>query len=175
MSSNRRSIVIDGRVTSILLEPAFWRYLDEIARDRGCSWSRYVRQVLHELGDVPNRAAAIKQYLLQRALHENSPASEKLSKAISVRWEWRSGGHKGVFSSEQTLVTIGRVATCDIVLDDDECSRVHAALFRAAGSWWVTDLDSKNGVWIKGERIQSHRLGPRNWVEMGKSRIRLAD
>lgn len=166
--------MIDGRVTSILLEPAFWRYLDKIAENRGCSWSRYARQILYEVGEVPNRAAAIKQYLLERALRGESPGSTDLSEVEAARWEWRSGPHKGTLASERSLLTIGRVDSCDIVLSDDECSRIHAALFTAAGSWWVADLDSKNGIWIEGKRVQSHQLTARQWIEMGKSRVRLA-
>lgn len=174
MTTNRRSILIDGRVTSILLEPAFWRYLDKLAQDRGYSWSRYARLILHEVGEVSNRAAAIKQYLLEQARQWELPDSRGSDRLVSANWEWQSGGGEGVFVSKTSLVTIGRVPSCDIVLDDEECSRTHAALFNVTGSWWVADLDSKNGVWIGEERVRSHELATLQWVELGNTRLRLA-
>ena len=44
-------------------------------------------------------------------------------------------------------VTIGRDRSCDVVLDDDKASRVHARLSPTAdGSFILTDLQSTNGV-----------------------------
>lgn len=43
-------------------------------------------------------------------------------------------------------LTIGRGRSCDLVLDDQRVSRVHARLERGAGGLVVIDLDSTNGI-----------------------------
>lgn len=49
---------------------------------------------------------------------------------------------------------IGRSRSCDIVCDDRSVSRNHATLMRNRdGSWTYTDLHSKNGSYINGEKI----------------------
>ncbi len=55
-------------------------------------------------------------------------------------------------------VTLGRSTECDIHVDDDEASRVHAQLDRSKGYWQLTDQDSTNGVFLNGQRISSHPL-----------------
>jgi sigma-B regulation protein RsbU (phosphoserine phosphatase) len=51
--------------------------------------------------------------------------------------------------------TVGRSNQCDIVLEDPEgvLSRRHAEIFFRGGAWLVTDLTSKHGTWINGNRL----------------------
>jgi class 3 adenylate cyclase len=57
----------------------------------------------------------------------------------------------------------------DVVIDDQEISRRHA-LIRAGGDWLeIEDLDSLNGTWVNGRRIQSARLGPGDVVKIGNT------
>ena len=54
--------------------------------------------------------------------------------------------------------TIGRKAGNDLVLDwDGAVSRHHAELELVAGCWFVTDLDSANGTWVNGKRIETKK------------------
>ena len=54
----------------------------------------------------------------------------------------------------EAIVTIGRDATCDIVLDDPLSSRRHARLVTSRGAVTVENLKSTNGVYVNGERIE---------------------
>ena len=50
---------------------------------------------------------------------------------------------------------IGRAPSCDVVLDSMSVSRNHATLIRNSdGSWTYTDMASKNGSYINGERMR---------------------
>ncbi|MDO4351649.1 MAG: FtsW/RodA/SpoVE family cell cycle protein [Clostridia bacterium] len=50
---------------------------------------------------------------------------------------------------------IGRASSCDVVLDSMSVSRNHATLIRNNdGSWTYTDMASKNGSYINGERMR---------------------
>ncbi len=52
-------------------------------------------------------------------------------------------------------VTLGRVETNDVVLDDGSVSRFHAWLQydERAGQWSLTDAESKNGTWVDGAQL----------------------
>lgn len=51
------------------------------------------------------------------------------------------------------LARIGQGAQNDVVLDDDTVSTKHARLEFTGGAWTLTDLSSKNGTFVNGERL----------------------
>lgn len=59
-----RSIRIQGHATSLRLERAFWRVLDEIAASQGVSVSRFINklhaEVLQHRGDCANFASLLR-------------------------------------------------------------------------------------------------------------------
>ncbi len=61
-----------------------------------------------------------------------------------------------VLRQEQTI--IGRTDECDVTLDDDEVSREHAAIHDVGGTWRLEDLDSANGVFVNGQRVDAYPL-----------------
>jgi serine phosphatase RsbU (regulator of sigma subunit) len=63
--------------------------------------------------------------------------------------------------------TIGRDKSCDIVLDSNSVSRLHARIFRDPfGRWIIEDLESRNGVFIEGERIRVQAILPEQKVDI---------
>lgn len=57
--------------------------------------------------------------------------------------------------------TVGRDATCDIVLDHSSVSRQHARIYRDPfGRWIIEDLGSRNGVIVDGQRVEAHAMSP---------------
>ena len=58
-------------------------------------------------------------------------------------------------------LTMGRGANCDVVLDNDTVSRLHARISQDPfGRWIVEDLESHNGVFVQGQRIKTHVVLP---------------
>lgn len=53
------------------------------------------------------------------------------------------------------VTTIGRWADNDVVIDDRWVSRTHAQIRRQGEQYVVEDLDSKNGTFLNGRRIDS--------------------
>lgn len=71
-------------------------------------------------------------------------------------------------------LTIGRDPDCDIVLDSPEVSRRHAAVTAAGRGFVITD-ESRNGVFVNGERItRSHRLADGDVVRVGDAILRFS-
>ena len=58
-----------------------------------------------------------------------------------------------VFRIEKPRTILGRSNT-DIVLNDSESSREHAAIEVRGTAIFLQDLDSKNGTWVGGKRIE---------------------
>lgn len=74
------------------------------------------------------------------------------------------------FTLEPGRHVLGRSAECDIVLPDPETllSRQHAAVsVEYDGSVTLTDLDSANGTWMAGERVDKVRLNPGDTFKLG--------
>jgi serine/threonine protein kinase len=59
----------------------------------------------------------------------------------------------------KTAITIGRSKTTDFHVLDGAMSRVHAVVAKDAQGWYVADQKSRNGVWIRGERVNRAPLG----------------
>jgi Nif-specific regulatory protein len=65
-------------------------------------------------------------------------------------------------------VTIGRAPTNHIVVKDERCSRSHAEIFLSADRWIVRDLDSRNGTFIDGDRLEEDfTLKPEDVIRIG--------
>ena len=76
------------------------------------------------------------------------------------------------FTLTESSTTIGRHASCDIVLDDDAVSRLHARVERTEGGYALMDLGSVNGLRVNGERTTFHVLVPGDVVHVGDSVLR---
>lgn len=74
----------------------------------------------------------------------------------------------------QSEVVIGRdAATCHVILPHAEVSRRHAKLTHEEDSWWLTDLNSRNGTRVNGQLVQARtRLHDRDEIELaGKVKL----
>ncbi len=82
----------------------------------------------------------------------------------------QGGGRSYALTGDQ--VSIGRATANDIVLKDPRASRMHLRLERKAGSWRLQDLDSANGVFVNGQRVQRAILAPGDLITIGKDVLR---
>ena len=95
------------------------------------------------------------------------PAGKKLSLAVI------SGPDAGkTFAIEKPRVVVGRAGS-DIVLSDAEISRSHAAIEVEDDSVTVFDLESTNGTYFGGERVESAPLDQYGEFEVGGSTLML--
>ena len=54
---------------------------------------------------------------------------------------------------------IGREQGCEVHVDDAGVSRRHAEVARLRGQWIIRDLQSSNGLFVDGERVESAPIG----------------
>jgi hypothetical protein len=62
---------------------------------------------------------------------------------------------------------IGRDATCEVHLADTQVSRRHAEVSRQRGEWIIRDLQSSNGLFVDGQRVEVAALGDGVSVRFG--------
>lgn len=63
---------------------------------------------------------------------------------------------------------VGRRESCDICLRFANVSAHHCQLECDGGYWYVTDLNSRNGVKVNGQRVQRKRLDPGDRFSIAK-------
>jgi len=76
------------------------------------------------------------------------------------------------FAMQQSLATVGRHATNDLVLADPSVSGVHLELTRDGERVHVRDAGSLNGTWLGGHRIIDALLAPGADLVVGATTLR---
>ena len=109
---------------------------------------------------------------VQDYVNTSEPARlQALPAGMRVRFE---ASHGQAWPITKALTILGRVAAvADLVFDDDELSRHHAALSYRAGLFFIEDLDSTNGTFVNGKRVKTAQLSPGDEVRVGSQRLRL--
>ncbi|MAG55428.1 MAG: hypothetical protein CMJ83_03975 [Planctomycetes bacterium] len=100
-----------------------------------------------------------------------------MASRVVLRFYNREDPEKRVFMAElegESLV-IGRAKGCHLPLDDDDVSREHAQLDRVGGFWFVSDLESTNGVVVEGQRVRRAKLGHGSKFRVGDTVIEIRD
>ncbi|GAB4574032.1 MAG: hypothetical protein Kow0077_18540 [Anaerolineae bacterium] len=69
--------------------------------------------------------------------------------------EGEHAGQRVIIDSDEFL--IGRGEDCQLVLTDRAISRHHARIWREGLSYFIEDLESKNGTWLNGEPLEAPR------------------
>jgi len=74
---------------------------------------------------------------------------------------------------ERLPVTLGRGEEAEIRISGERCSRRHARLEETRAGVLLVDLDSRNGTFVKGERIHQALVRPGETFTIGDARLTL--
>ena len=66
-------------------------------------------------------------------------------------------------------MVLGRQADCHLVLDDPKMSRHHARIIQEGGRYVVVDLNSSNGTFLNGVRIEKSTLSMGDRLRLGST------
>jgi predicted DNA-binding ribbon-helix-helix protein len=72
----KRSVVLDGRKTSVSLETGFWEPLKQIAGREGISISRLIERVGNGAGAKQNLSSALRVFVLQYVRQHGDPSPQ---------------------------------------------------------------------------------------------------
>ena len=78
-----------------------------------------------------------------------------------------AGARFELLATEENM--LGRDWDCKIVLNDPQCSRVHACVSRLEDGWWIRDNGSSNGTFVNGQTVNEARLIDGSEVRVGNS------
>ena len=76
-------------------------------------------------------------------------------------------------SVDAETVLVGRGKQTDLRIEDPQASREHCRIERLGNEIFVVDLDSANGTWIGGRKVQRHPLAPGEVVKIGSTSLRI--
>src|SRR5262245_15195922 len=94
--------------------------------------------------------ATIDAAALERRGRDTSPAA-----TLVLRW----GAARTLVDLEHAGgISVGRGAACDVCIDEPSLSRQHARFVRDGTLVKVEDLGARNGVTVRGQRVQSAHL-----------------
>lgn len=68
-------------------------------------------------------------------------------------------------------IKIGRDPSCGMVLKDQEVSRIHLVLKKRGRNYIISDLDSKNGCYINGEKVSNSTIKNGDKILIGNTEI----
>jgi len=70
---------------------------------------------------------------------------------------------------EKSKITLGRGLNVDLTIQDRLSSRLHCSIEFKDNAWHVSDLKSRNGTFVNGERIQDVRLNIGDRIRIGET------
>lgn len=80
-----------------------------------------------------------------------------------------------VIANSGAVYTIGRTDDNNFCYTNGFVSTHHAKLFFDGSNWSITDLDSRNGTYVNGRRIQSAKLNPGDFIYIMGLKIVIGD
>lgn len=87
---------------------------------------------------------------------------------------WVRAGNEQVNLSGLTEVTLGRSPSNTFPLVDDFASGTHARLTHRGNDWIIEDLDSRNGTFVNGYKIdQPETVDTTDEIKIGQTIVRL--
>jgi hypothetical protein len=107
---------------------------------------------------------------LRAAARESSAELGRLVVVASPTGEPPSGSSLSL----DAITTLGRDVNNAVVVDDQFVSAEHAILTFRGRTWYVEDLDSTNGTFVNGSRVEGVApLGYGDELQLGQVRLRL--
>ena len=101
-----------------------------------------------------------------------SPA-EMLVSAMSPRLVAIDGPLSGhIFYLDEAVVSIGRLVSNNICLDDPFVSRQHCVIRTEGDEYMIEDLNSANGTYVNGELVKEYSLAEGALIQIGTSTFR---
>ena len=84
---------------------------------------------------------------------------------IEVKLQGRSIDH---YSLEKTPIVIGRDPSCDVPVDNPLLSRRHAQIVSENGKYFIEDLKSTNGVFLRGNKVSRDEIRDGDEIRIDK-------
>ena len=115
---------------------------------------------------TPVFASDADKALLRRLLQHHALTKEQ-ALAVFMPLKDEPGGLRRVATDRSPEWSLGRRNDCDLVFDHPSISGRHAQLSLTDGVWWLTDQDSRNGMYCNGQVVKRSALKPGDLIQLG--------
>jgi transcriptional regulator with PAS, ATPase and Fis domain len=105
----------------------------------------------------------------------SKPAKAKIHQLLQIHPPVSPGVSPATVLLPRTVIGRSNEDGANLVLADPLVSRVHAELRFEGGSWVVTDLDSKNGIFVDGVRAAHAAMRDGSVLRLGKTLLVLRE
>ncbi|HEV3156250.1 MAG TPA: FhaA domain-containing protein [Candidatus Baltobacteraceae bacterium] len=123
------------------------------------------------MGDLPpirlKVDAALARGSVRIDIHRNPEHAVRRPIALAIHSGLPLDGSVGLDAADERDVIVGRENACDLVVIDPLVSRRHLALRREESKLRFRDLDSANGVFLKGRREREGVLNVGDVMRIG--------
>ena len=114
----------------------------------------------------PNATMVYKPTAAPQATDAASPVDLGIEKEVAVL-TWDGKRHE----IAKRRAVLGRSKDADLQVADPNASRRHAELRQEGATWWLVDLDSTNGVEVRGKRVKRLKLEDGSRFTIGSTEI----
>jgi predicted Zn finger-like uncharacterized protein len=133
-----------------------------------CARCRQLIPTVQQAAAPPPEDPALSQGADKTVVARSSPFQRK---GIQVSLAVVEGPDKGAkFALTKPRVTLGRFGV-DILLNDPEVSKHHAAISVADENYTLEDLNSTNGTYLNGKRVSQAPLGHLDEIWIGGTKL----
>ncbi|MFO1490854.1 MAG: FHA domain-containing protein [Kiritimatiellia bacterium] len=87
----------------------------------------------------------------------------------------KADGTSTVYELADKPLTIGRSPDADITVLDERSSRMHCGIRLWDGEYFAKDLQSKNGTYLNGEKIEMARIKAGDRIRVGATVLAVED
>src|SRR5580658_232353 len=98
------------------------------------------------------------------SMHASSTGNSVAPGPVEVTSGALRDSQRAVFSS---AFRIGRATECEVCIQNDYVSRTHAKVTPETSGWQVTDLNSSNGIYWRGSKVESVLVTSSEVVRLG--------
>jgi hypothetical protein len=113
--------------------------------------------------EVP-AAAAASRAASQIVVQSGPPQSSRVAVTGTLVFD---DGHRVPLM--QSGYSLGRGSANDLRFEAGDLSTRHAQLSYDGTHWWISDLDSKNGVRVNGQQVRDHKLQHGDRIQLAHS------
>jgi Protein of unknown function (DUF3662)/FHA domain len=114
----------------------------------------------------PNATMVYKPTAVPQATEAASPVDLGVQREVAVL-TWPGGRHE----IGKRRIVLGRSKDADIQVADPNVSRRHAEVSQEGATYWLVDLDSTNGVEVRGKRVKRVKLEDGTRFTVGSTEI----
>lgn len=159
-------------------------FIVELSRDDHGELSEVLTSLGRELGDAARDHARDERYSFLGPVQVVFEVDDRLRRGsfrVGATLRENEGGlAPGAlvlpdgqrFLLGETIVVMGRLPECNLVIDDPGASRRHAEIRPHGMGFRLVDLASTNGTRVNGERISERRLADGDRIEIGAVQLR---